>query len=62
MPFSDSAISISNNNLTDLAKDGRLLSIIISKIVNRCFPYAGKKSFKYALNKTGATEPPKLRL
>ena len=41
MVFLDSVISISNNSLTDLANDDRILSS--AKIVGRCFSNANEK-------------------
>lgn len=53
MAFSDSAISISNSNLTDLEYYNRVLSS--AKLWADAFLMNKKKSFKYALSKVWPT-------
>ena len=56
MAFSDSAVRISNRNLTDLANNDRVLSS--AKLWASAFLMQKKKSFKNALNKIDPTAEP----
>ena len=58
MAFLDSAVSISNNILTDLANDDRILSSAKLSADTFLMQKKKKKSSKYALKKTSPTIEP----